>query len=73
MTKAEIRDILKGGIELGEITFETPEDREMALQMFKDKDPLEDILDYLQSSDANVKSGEEHIEDMQSEYDLISD
>ena len=73
MTKAEIRDILKGGIELGEITFETPEDREVALQMFKDKDPLEDILDYLQSSDANVKSGEEHIEDMQSEYDLISD
>ena len=73
MTKAEIRDILKGGIELGEITFDTPEDREVALQMFKDKDPLEDILDYLQSSDANVKSGEEHIEDMQSEYDLISD
>lgn len=73
MTKAEIRDILKGGIELGEITFETPEDKEVALQMFKDKDPLEDILDYLQSSDANVKSGEEHIEDMQSEYDLISD
>lgn len=73
MTKAEIRDILKGGIELGEITFETPEDKEVALQMFKDKDPLEDILDYLQSFNAGVASGEEHIEDMQSEYDLISD
>ena len=74
-TKTELKTILKESIKAKNIKIKNKEVEKYILQMFKDKDPLEDILEYMTSSDVEYEDdeSEDNVISIQGELEALED
>lgn len=74
-TKTELKAILKGSIKDRFIKIKDKNVEEYILQMFKDKDPLEDILEYMTSSDVEYEDdeSEDMVINIQNDFEALED
>jgi hypothetical protein len=74
-TKTELKTILKESIKAKNIKIKDKEVEKYILQMFKDKDPIEDILEYMTSSDVEYEDdeSEDNVISIQGELEALED